>query len=233
MHRLLHTSLLTESRHEQHVTLHGILYFYSITDNTTGGLAKRNLDIFKKLVGEDTLRNVIVVTTMWDCVSKEVGNARIAEMGAQERLFKPALDNGAISVPYDRSTEGAQLLIRMILMNRNQKASVDALEGPQDTSRPGLIQHQNRQKCTEEFLAAKREMEDNLAMCEQIMKEDLRRYTYQLQAELTRNQNAIKSVYQSQVAEIEGRYGKQVLAASKGLANLDTIPESIAVGNFL
>jgi len=66
---------LTKS-YSDSIKLNGILYFHRISDVRMQGSAKKNLLMFKKLCGEDALRNVILVTSMWDRVSMEDGNKR-------------------------------------------------------------------------------------------------------------------------------------------------------------
>jgi hypothetical protein len=44
------------------------------------GSAKKNLYMFKKLCGNNALKNVILVTTMWDKVSEAEGTARELEL---------------------------------------------------------------------------------------------------------------------------------------------------------
>ena len=64
-----------------------------------GGISSRTFRMFHKLLcGDDTLKNVVIVTTMWDeVVDQAKGEMREAE------LKKPVFQTG----PRQRSTDGA------------------------------------------------------------------------------------------------------------------------------
>jgi hypothetical protein len=68
---------------------------HRISDVRMGGISTRNFKMFRQLCGESTLRNVVIVTNMWGEVGREVGEAREAELGSDDRFFKPVLDKGA------------------------------------------------------------------------------------------------------------------------------------------
>jgi GTP-binding protein EngB required for normal cell division len=70
---------LTES-YAAHIKLSGIIYLHRISDVRMPGSARRNLLMFKKLCGDNALKNVILGTTMWDRVSESEGVAREEEL---------------------------------------------------------------------------------------------------------------------------------------------------------
>lgn len=70
---------LTDS-YTAHIKLSGIIYLHRISDVRMQGSAKKNLFMFKKLCGNDALKNVILATTMWDRVSQSEGDARELEL---------------------------------------------------------------------------------------------------------------------------------------------------------
>ena len=51
--------------------------------------------MFRKLCGDSTLQNVVIVTDMWGGVNPQVGGAREAELVREGIFFKPVLDKGA------------------------------------------------------------------------------------------------------------------------------------------
>ncbi|KAG7425602.1 hypothetical protein Forpi1262_v013401 [Fusarium oxysporum f. sp. raphani] len=59
-------ALCLTKTYEDNIKLSGILYLHRITDRRMGGSAKKNLMMFRKLCGKDSLMNVILVTTMWE-----------------------------------------------------------------------------------------------------------------------------------------------------------------------
>ncbi|KAF8157122.1 P-loop containing nucleoside triphosphate hydrolase protein [Crassisporium funariophilum] len=66
--------------YHQHITLSGLLYFHRISDNRIGGTSLKNLDMFKKLCGENPLEKIILMTTMWDQVDEETGATRYQDL---------------------------------------------------------------------------------------------------------------------------------------------------------
>lgn len=66
--------------YKSQILLHGIVYLHRISDPRLQASAKKNLLIFKKLCGQDALKKVILVTTMWDKVGPEEGEAREREL---------------------------------------------------------------------------------------------------------------------------------------------------------
>lgn len=53
------------------IRLSGILYLHPIQTIRVGGAAAKNLKLFQTLVGKDNMRNVKLVTTMWDKLPRE------------------------------------------------------------------------------------------------------------------------------------------------------------------
>jgi ElaB/YqjD/DUF883 family membrane-anchored ribosome-binding protein len=71
--------------------------------------------VFRKLCGDQTLKNVVIMTNMWGNVSLEVGEARERQLSTV--FFKPAIDKGAQSLRHTRTVESAHSVIRAILEN--------------------------------------------------------------------------------------------------------------------
>ena len=97
----------------------GILYLHRISDPRMGGISRRNFNMFRKLCGDETLKNVLIVTTMWGLVDPQVGEAREEQLKTYDTFFKPVLDKGAQMARHDNTRQCAQDLVRMI-MNRPQ-----------------------------------------------------------------------------------------------------------------
>ena len=88
---------------------------HRISDRRFSGIAGRNFKIFRELCGETSLKNVVLVTNMWEDVSLDVGEAREKELASA--FLKPALDKGAQMIRH-RNTEGtAHDVIRQIMNN--------------------------------------------------------------------------------------------------------------------
>ena len=67
--------------YHNNVKLTGLLYLHRISDVRLAGTPLRSLAVFKDLCGDDNLKNIILVTTMWDEVdSQSVGCKREEEL---------------------------------------------------------------------------------------------------------------------------------------------------------
>lgn len=97
--------------------LTGLIFVHRISDFRIGGISLKNFRTFKKLCGEQTLRNVVIVTNMWSEVDPQLGETREHELATQDDFFKPALDKGAKIMRHNGSLESAKLVIRYILGN--------------------------------------------------------------------------------------------------------------------
>jgi len=104
-----------ERTYEKGVKLAGIIYFHRISDERFTGMDVRNFGVFRKLCGEQSLKNVIIMTNMWNKVTPEVGEARERQLSAQ--FFKPATDKGARFLRHLGTVESAHEVIRAILGN--------------------------------------------------------------------------------------------------------------------
>jgi len=97
--------------------LAGVIYLHRISDVRMGGISTRNFKMFRELCGESTLKNVVVVTNMWSEVSREVGEAREAELASRDIFFKPVLDKGAQLVRHENTQESAEAIMHYLISN--------------------------------------------------------------------------------------------------------------------
>ncbi|KAJ2928894.1 hypothetical protein H1R20_g8124, partial [Candolleomyces eurysporus] len=112
-------ALELEKQYRKGQTLHGIIYVHRISDFYVNGLAKTNLGIFRKLCGDSSLQNVVIMTNMWSRLhSESEGRRRTAELASMDDFFKPAIADGAVMMHHMQSTvESARTVIRQILKN--------------------------------------------------------------------------------------------------------------------
>ena len=61
------------------------------------------------------MKNVVVVTTMWDKITPEEGLKREQELMSSGALFKPLLDGGAMMMRHDRTVKSATKVINHLL----------------------------------------------------------------------------------------------------------------------
>lgn len=95
--------------------LNGILYLSRISDIRVGSATPHNFCRFRKLCGDDTLKNVVIVTTMWDITPCEAAVRKEQEMAQNPALFKPAIDRGAQMARHYNTIESAHHILRIVL----------------------------------------------------------------------------------------------------------------------
>jgi len=95
--------------------LAGIIYIHRISDDRFTGIAVRNFKMFRKLCGESTLKNVVLVTNMWGRVEEGVGEAREKELA--DVYFRVALEKDAQLARHYNTTQSAHEIIRRIMKN--------------------------------------------------------------------------------------------------------------------
>ncbi|KAG9080872.1 hypothetical protein FRC06_006047 [Ceratobasidium sp. 370] len=94
----------------------GLLYLHRITDIRFGGAGRRNFRMFRKMCGTDSLKNVVVVTSMWSQPPTEKELAREAELRDGDDFFQDILSEGAQMVRHSEPTrESAYNVIRCVL----------------------------------------------------------------------------------------------------------------------
>ena len=104
-------------RYKEGIKLAGILYFHRISDNRMSGTPVKNFKMFRKLCGDSALRNVVIVTNMWEEVSPRIGEAREAELMGKDIFFKPALKKGARMARHKNIAPSAEGIVRLVFDN--------------------------------------------------------------------------------------------------------------------
>ena len=107
------TSFLT-AQYQIGIPLKGIIYLHRITDNRMEGSARRHLEMFQALVGEEALSNVVLLTTMWDKLADEVeGLDRDQEL--RERWWNLMEDKGSTIDRFDGSRSMAEAKVILLI----------------------------------------------------------------------------------------------------------------------
>ena len=124
-------------RYEHGTKLAGIIYIHRISDERFTGISVRNFRMFRKLCGESTLKNVIVVTNMWGKVEEDVGKGREQELAGI--YFKPALDKEAQLARHHNTAQSSHDIVRRIMKNNPtplqiQRELVDERKNIKDTA---------------------------------------------------------------------------------------------------
>ena len=105
--------------------LSGLLYLHRISDDRMGGTAMKNLRMFQKLVGDNSMKNVILVTTMWGKLqSSDDGDARVKQLTETGKFWGSMISSGARHERYDGTGEDARRIIHTMLDNAPCKLQI-------------------------------------------------------------------------------------------------------------
>ncbi|SCO90686.1 uncharacterized protein FRV6_14814 [Fusarium oxysporum] len=96
----------------------------TITDRRMGGSAKKNLMMFRKLCGKDSLMNVILVTTMWEDGYEAIGERREQELIANGGFWGALVEEGAQINRHNNTRSSAMSLLRTIAKNNRVTISI-------------------------------------------------------------------------------------------------------------
>lgn len=91
---------------------------HRISDTRIGGIAKRNFSLFRKLCGDDSPKNVVIVTTMWGKEDTQIAEARERQLRTDPRFFQPVFVKGASMVRHQNTVETAHAILDMIITNQ-------------------------------------------------------------------------------------------------------------------
>ena len=97
--------LISQDSYEKEIRLSGLLFFHRISDNRMGGSPIKHLKMFQNLCGTEALKNVVLVTTMWDEVDEEEGNNRESELTS--RYWKTMIELGCRTSRFHNNTKSA------------------------------------------------------------------------------------------------------------------------------
>ena len=106
--------------YEGDILLTGLIYLHRISDRRVGGIARENFRLFRKICGASAMKNVFIVTTMWDdpTVTEQIGRAREQELQAKEIFYQPAIREGARMVRHQNGAESAKAIVSSLLDGR-------------------------------------------------------------------------------------------------------------------
>ncbi|KAI1843814.1 hypothetical protein JX265_001107 [Neoarthrinium moseri] len=102
------------------IPLKGVIYLHRIQDNRMKGSARRYLDVFKSICGEEALANVMLVTTFWNKVpDQELGEYLRREQELIDDYWAPLQNKGSVIAQFDGSKEAAESLILQLAHHRH------------------------------------------------------------------------------------------------------------------
>ncbi|EDR03041.1 uncharacterized protein LACBIDRAFT_307593 [Laccaria bicolor S238N-H82] len=193
--------------YEKNTKLAGVIYIQRISDNRMGGISTRNFRMFRKLCGDDTLKNVILMTNMWGEVSEEV-----------------ALRNGARLLRHYNTLESAENILKCVISNHPealqiQRELVEEKKAMSETAAGGILNEEFRQlarKHEEDMKKLEEEMKEVIEERDLKAEEELTEARKKLQAEMRRieeNSEKLASDYSAERAKFERQFQEQMEAA--------------------
>ncbi|KAF9490359.1 hypothetical protein BDN71DRAFT_1511332 [Pleurotus eryngii] len=219
------------STYRQGTTLSGVIYIHRISDIRMGGISTRNFTMFRKLCGEATLRNVVLVSNMWSQVSLQLGEAREAELASDPAFFKPVLDKGAQFLRNNNTFEGAKNILGYIIQNHPiplciQTELVDEGKTVEDTTAGaefGRELRERAEKHNEEMSQIQNEMNEAIRLKDEETKLELQARTNEIQAEIQRVHGDIQNLstkYNAETGKLQQQMQEMGEAAQREKSSL-------------
>ena len=214
------------NRYERGSTLAGVLYFHRISDFRMTGISRKNFSMFRKLCGDNALRNVVIVTNMWGEVDPQTGNAREAELKGEDIFFKPVLDKGAQMARHENTVPSAESIIRLILDNHPLPLRIqeELVDDHMDISETGAGEELNREinaqirKHRQEMRELKEDMEKAMQDKDEETRRELELETQRMQKEIERFQHdsqRLESDYKKEKVRLDERMQQMEAEARK------------------
>ncbi|KAF5849063.1 hypothetical protein GGP41_005978 [Bipolaris sorokiniana] len=142
---LREVALWLNKAHVSNVKLAGIIFLQRISDTRVGGSGIRNIKMFQKLCGEDTLASVVLATTMWDQVGEYAGKERERQLKNEPQLWKKMIDHGSKVYRHDNGKTSAAKIINYLIARKRpvtldiQREMVDQAKDLVDTGAGGEL----------------------------------------------------------------------------------------------
>jgi hypothetical protein len=104
-------------RYRSQQLLSGIIYLHPITSTWMTGTSRMNLDMFTNLVGPDSFKNIILVSTKWDLLASiSIGERR--EQKLKKYFWKDLIDKGSITARSFGSKTSSLTIVTRVAFDR-------------------------------------------------------------------------------------------------------------------
>ncbi len=169
---------------------------HRISDFRVGGVSRRNFSMFRKLCGDETLKNVVIVTNMWGEVTLERGAARELELATDDLLFKPVLSNGARMVRHSNIVSSAEAVLLYLIHNRPRALQIqqELVDDGKDISETAAGQELAR-----ELVELEKKHREQLAEVQKELKEAMKAKDTQTKKELEH----VRKTLEDSIAKVE------------------------------
>jgi hypothetical protein len=207
---------LSESYAES-IVLTGIVYVHDVGNTRISHEGKNNLELFKKLCGDDALQCVVLATTRWDEVPKADAERREAELRNKEEFWGGMISLGSTMIrqtgsPGTREArESARKIVEFLLSKRGMVLNIqkelvdqgrelgDTQAGQELVRERKEIEEEWKKKVEETEKRMQRAIRANQAEAARMMEDQKKRQELklvQMAAERTKAEEAMRQNYE-------------------------------------
>ena len=162
-----------------------------------GGVSVRNLRVFRKLCGDDALKNVVIVTNRWDDVQEKdrgaMGEREKELMETPGKFFEPLIAAGGRFLRHDNTAGSARRIMEAFLKNHPIPLQIQlemrdgkTLEETAAGSELGAEMKKLQDKHSNEMKNWKEQMAEATAAEDEAMKNELEAKRTEMQKEMTK-----------------------------------------------
>jgi chromosome segregation ATPase len=162
---------------------------HRISDIRMGGVSTRNLRMFRKLCGDDTLKNVVIVTSMWGKIAREEGRVREKELASDDKFFKPILDQGGRMLRHYNTEKSARSILKSLIRNRPKALDIQVQLVDRGMN---LEQTAAGEELQRELLEQKKRLLRELEDTKEEMRQAIEEHDFRSKKELEDAQNQLK-----------------------------------------
>ncbi|KAF9450889.1 hypothetical protein P691DRAFT_725104 [Macrolepiota fuliginosa MF-IS2] len=111
---------------ERKLQLSGLLYMHRISDNRMAGTPLKNLDMFRKLCGEEGFKKVIFTTTIWpDASDTEATDTAIErEKELKQTYWRDMIKEGSSTLRFENTQRSAWCILDQLLIHQSSRQSI-------------------------------------------------------------------------------------------------------------
>ncbi|KAI1741097.1 P-loop containing nucleoside triphosphate hydrolase protein [Xylaria scruposa] len=208
--------------YERQTLLSGIIYLHRISDPRLGGSGMKNLRMFKKLVGEDGLANVVLATTMWSFLPNiDAGYRREVELTQRDNFWGHMISNGSRVFRQDRGVESAKEIVEHIIGRQSfvaldiQRDMIDRNLPLDETAAGQEVQAEldkERAEHERRIREMREEMREAIAERDQEHQEEIRQQKAEIEKKMRANDEAINRLKASKEeirSEMEAKWQQE------------------------
>lgn len=112
-------SWLEKTYRDANIKLSGIIYMHALEDRRMNGSSLRNLKMFRQLCGDQSMKNVIMVTSGWDKMrnagENELAESKELQLKTTKEFWQPMLSKGARTARFEFTKESALGIIATLI----------------------------------------------------------------------------------------------------------------------